>query len=204
MMRPVSVSMPPNTPDGLAYTVNGHGNNASLTLSWNDNSINETSFLIQRSDNGGAWFDLGTIASPLDQTNTHGTRSFVDTTFRMNGTAYSYRVIALNMVGLGGDFPSVTTQSTSAALPIIYAPSDLAATLMSGPRVGLSWWDNTTNETGYTIERAVNGGAFTQLATLPPRNNTGNMAYIDTNVTLGSTYAYRVIVTTPAGTASSP
>ena len=203
MMRPVSVSMPPNTPDGLAYTVNGHGNNASLTLSWNDNSINETSFLIQRSDNGGAWFDLGAIASPLDQTNTHGTRSFVDTTFRMNGTAYSYRVIAMNMVGLGGDFPSMTTQSTSAALPIIYAPSDLAATLLSGPQVSLSWWDNSTNETGYAVERATNGGAFTQIATLPPRTNTGNMTYIDTNVTLGSTYAYRVIVTTPAGTASS-
>ena len=34
------------------------------------------------------------------------------------------------------------------------------ATLQSGPQVGLTWTDNATNETGFVVERAVNGGAF--------------------------------------------
>ena len=73
MMRPVSVALPPNAPDGLAYTVTGNGNNTVLTLTWNDNSINETSFVVQRRRRDGTWVDLGTVLSPLDQPNTHGT-----------------------------------------------------------------------------------------------------------------------------------
>jgi FtsP/CotA-like multicopper oxidase with cupredoxin domain len=200
MMRPVSVAVQPNVPDGLAYTVSGGGNNTRLTLTWNDNSINETSFVVQRSDDGGAWVDVGTDPSPLDQPNTHGLRSFTDTTFRMNGVAYSYRVVAMNMIGLGGDYPSLTTQSVSNALPIIYPPTNLTAVLLAGPRVRLAWTDNTTNETGFVIERATNGGAFTQLTTLPPHNNTGAMTYVDTTVALGNTYTYRIAAVTLAGT----
>ena len=53
MMRPVSVAMPPNAPDGLVGVTSGAGNNAQLTLTWNDNSINETGFLVQRSQIAG-------------------------------------------------------------------------------------------------------------------------------------------------------
>ena len=69
MMRPVSVAMPPNTPtwtaQGLPST--GNGNNATLTLTWNDNSINETQFVVQR-DDGTGWVNLGTpVLQPLYQ-----------------------------------------------------------------------------------------------------------------------------------------
>ncbi len=203
MMRPVAVALPPIAPDGLAFTVTGSGSNTRLTLTWNDNSINETSFVVQRSFNGGAWVDLGTDVSPLDQPNTHGTRSFTDASFRMNNNTYAYRVVALNMIGLGGEFPSVTVQSVSDPLPIINPPTNLVATLQAGPQVSLTWRDNTTNETGFIIERATNGGAFTQLVTLPRHNNTGNMAFVDTTVALNNTYTYRIVVVTPAGTAAS-
>ena len=48
MMRPVSVAMPPVKADGLVATVNGSGATLSINLSWNDNSIAETSYLVQR------------------------------------------------------------------------------------------------------------------------------------------------------------
>ena len=67
MMRPVSVSLPPNKPDGLAFTVNKN----TLTLAWNDNSLNETSFLVQRTEDGINWEDLATIESPLTLPNTN-------------------------------------------------------------------------------------------------------------------------------------
>ena len=69
MMRPVVVAVPPIAPDGLSYAFTGSGNNTRVVLTWNDNSINETSFLVQRSPDGLAWTDLTTdrIASGSTQ-----------------------------------------------------------------------------------------------------------------------------------------
>ena len=44
-----------------------------MRLTWNDNSITETSYLVQRTTDGTTWVDAGTVASPLDQPNTKGT-----------------------------------------------------------------------------------------------------------------------------------
>ena len=114
MMRPVSVALPPIKPDGLTYSVTGSGNLRQLVLTWNDNSITETAFVVQKSTDGGAtWTDLVTIVSPLDQANTHGTRSITDYAFNVNLTT-QYRVVAKNTVGYGAEFPSLTVQSVSA------------------------------------------------------------------------------------------
>jgi predicted phage tail protein len=64
--------------------------------------------------------------------------------------------------------------------------------LQAGPQVSLTWKDNATNETGFVLERSVNGGAFAQLAAPGPRNGMGSVSYTDTTVTAGNAYAYRV------------
>ena len=200
MMRPVVVAMPPNKPDGLGYSISGKGRNTALALHWNDNSINETEFVVQRSINGGPWEDVYSDPSPLDQANTHGVRAFVDTSYRMSSDTYAYQVVANNTVGYGGDYPSMTVQSISDVLPIINPPSNLTATLMAGPGVTLSWADNTVNETGFIIERSTNGGAtFTLLTTVAAHNNTGTVTYNDMSVTLGNIYVYRVAAATSIG-----
>jgi FtsP/CotA-like multicopper oxidase with cupredoxin domain len=199
MMRPVSVALPPNAPDGLAYSVTGTGNNTVLTLTWNDNSINETEFVVQRSDNGGPWVDLGSVLSPLDAPNTHGMGAFDDTTFRWDADAHAYRVVARNSIGYGGEFMSLSVESASASIAAIQAPTGLAATLLVGPQVRLAWTDNARNETGFIIERADNGGPFVQIGTAPARNNTGSVAYVDATVVMGATYTYRVAAVNAAG-----
>ena len=80
MMRPQSLAMPPVKPDGLTNTFSGTGNLSKTVLTWNDNSITETAFLVQRSDDLGLnWTNVGNpIVSPLDQPNTHGTRTYTD------------------------------------------------------------------------------------------------------------------------------
>ncbi|MEP7134635.1 MAG: multicopper oxidase domain-containing protein [Chloroflexota bacterium] len=203
MMRPVSLVLPPNKADGLAFSFTGNGNSRRIVVTWNDNSITETSFQVQRTTDGTTWTTVGTILSPLDQSNTHGIRSFTDTTSNAN-TAYLYRVVALNAVGYGSGFPTMTAQSVSASVGVNApaAPTTLTATLQSGPQVGLTWRDNATSETGFIIERATNGGAFTQIATAPARNNTGNVTFVDTTVQQGlatNTYVYRVAATNIAG-----
>jgi hypothetical protein len=204
MMRPVGVALPPNAPDGLyARIVSQRRNTATIVLTWNDNSISETSFAIERSsDSGVTWQQVGTEESPLDQPNIRGIRSYTDTADSRR--SYQYRVMALNTTGdttvYAGStgFPTVTAKSayTTPAIPVIVpaAPTNLAASLLATPtRVSLTWRDNANNETGFYVEASMNGGAFTQIASLPARAGTGNLTYVDTTVVLGNTYAYRVV-----------
>ncbi|MFI6061127.1 multicopper oxidase domain-containing protein [Streptomyces sp. NPDC051286] len=122
MMRPQSLALPPSKASGLSSTVVGTGESTRIRLEWQDNSINETSFIVQRTSDGGTtWADVGTVDSPLDQPNTHGTRAFVDLTASVS-TQYLYRVVALNRVGYGGEFPSMSVKSVSEPLQVTPAP----------------------------------------------------------------------------------
>ena len=80
MMRPQSLVLPPYKPDGLAFSFTGSGNNRRIVVTFNDNSITETSFLVQRTIDGTNWTDAGTLASPLNQPNNHEVRTFTDPT----------------------------------------------------------------------------------------------------------------------------
>jgi FtsP/CotA-like multicopper oxidase with cupredoxin domain len=193
MMRPVSVAIPPNQPDGLAF------NTSTGTLTWNDNSINETSFLVQRSSDGGTtWVDAGTVISPLDQPNNHEVRTFQDPAYNPF-TDYLYRVIAKNTVGYGMEFPSMTVQSVSLSLTVLAppaAPTNLTAALAFGPVITLNWQDNSNNETSFIIERSTNGGAFTQIGTVGANITT----FVDTTGQPATTYTYRVYSANALGT----
>jgi hypothetical protein len=65
MMRPVAVALPPNKPEMLPYSITGTGNGARVNLAWNDNSINETEYVIQRLAWPSTWTDVGVVFSPL-------------------------------------------------------------------------------------------------------------------------------------------
>ena len=195
MMRPVSLALPPNKATGLAYTVNGSGNQRRLTLTWDDNSINETSFLVQKTVDGTTWTDVGASDSPLDQPNVHGPRSLTDPSTYDPRVPVKYRVVARNTVGYGAEFPSMTVKSVSQPLVVgtaPAAPTGLTAALQNGPRVYLAWTDNATNEAGFLVERSEDGGPFAQIATPGARANTGGVGFVDTNLRPGATYAYRV------------
>jgi len=205
MMRPVSVVMPPIKPSGLAYQVTGTGSGARLVLSWNDNSITETAFLIQRMNWDGTWTTVGTVLSPLNQPNIHELRSYtVSGTYNPNVGA-RYRVVAENKVGYGAEFPTMTATSMTEELPVgtaPLAPTNLTATLQTGPQIRLTWRDNATNESGFVIERSTDGVNFTRIATASARNNTGNVSFTDTTVnttTATVTYTYRVAAGNPVG-----
>ena len=54
-------------------------------------------------------------------------------------------------------------------------------------------------ETGFAIQRSTDGVTFTQIATAPARAATGAVTFVDTTVTYGTTYTYRVADITPFG-----
>lgn len=71
---------------------------------------------------------------------------------------------------------SVTTYSE--VKPIIYtssivnAATNFTATSIVMQGVRLNWWDNSGVETGYEIEKNVNGAGYTEIASLPANATT--------------------------------
>jgi FtsP/CotA-like multicopper oxidase with cupredoxin domain len=199
MMRPVSVAMPPLAPSIVSATPSGN----DLVLTWNDNSITETEFVVQRNA-GFGWGTLGIVRSPLSQPNTEGvTRSFTDTNFN-NELSYNYRVIARNTIGyLRDGYPRLSVRSVSdlkafgtPAVTAPTAPSNLVVTAAKDIEnyiVTMTWRDNSTNESGFQIQWATNAdfttgvGSYTTLAT----------SYITTLAP--NTYYFRVRATNAVG-----
>ena len=75
------------------------------------------------------------------------------------------------------------------ALPA--APSNLVATAVSSTQINLTWTDNATNETGFTIQRATNA-AFTNGLNTITLNAANQTVYINTGRQPNTTYYYRV------------
>ncbi len=68
------------------------------------------------------------------------------------------------------------------------APSNLTGTVASAIQINLSWTDNSTNETGFKIERKTGTGTYAIIGTTATDVTTFN----DTGLTASTTYTYRV------------
>jgi hypothetical protein len=213
----------PNGPFGLSVAATAP---TTVQLSFVDNSNNETGFVVQRSTAGGAFTTLATLAAAAG---VDSTVSYTDSTAAA-GTSYSYTVNAVN-----GPYQSSTAGPVSVTTPTTAGgstpPGGGGVTNPGGPPNGpyalllgatgpnsvqISFVDNSSNETGFVIERATGAsGPFTQVATLPPASGVhSTVTYTDSTDAPATTYFYRAYavngiyqssiagpmsVTTPAG-----
>jgi titin len=83
-----------------------------------------------------------------------------------------------------GDAAASATRATRTLLP---APTGLAASTPSASQVNLSWNDST-GETGYLVERSLNGVTWAALASV----SAGVTSYSNVGLVGGYGYAYRV------------
>ena len=72
--------------------------------------------------------------------------------------------------------------------PSLTAPSNLTATSISSSQINLTWQDNSSDETGFEIERKTGSGSYSQIATV----GVNITSYSDTFLSCGTTYYYRV------------
>jgi hypothetical protein len=73
--------------------------------------------------------------------------------------------------------------------PPVVAPSGVTAVQQTGVlTVRVSWTDNTSDETGFAIERRTSAGAFAQIATVAANVR----IYDNAGVVAGTSYGYRV------------
>lgn len=156
------------------------------TLFFNDNSTNETSFLIERSTGG----DYGVIATIPGIAGT-GQRSYVDNTTQPN-TFYSYRVSARNATGVTPESKTAFFQ-TPPDPPI---PASSLGTFSIGLNsVGLYWVNNASNATGFTIQQSVDNNSWVTIGINPPNNN----GFVAQNLNEGQRYFFRVIAFNTGG-----
>lgn len=211
MMHSLVFAVPPRAPSALAAVVGGTANKPVVNLTWSDNSIKEVQFTIQRATDAAFTAGLTSFnfANPVPTTT--GPVAFQDTTVAPDN-AYWYRVLAVGAPvgdGFTAGFPTMSADSVSGAIQVVVgtaptapaAPTNLAATLLAGPQVSLTWRDNATTETGFSVERCSGAGctSFVRIAAPGPRNNTGNVTYVDATVAFGTTYQYRVAALNGAG-----
>lgn len=155
---------------------------SSIKLSWKDNNLNESGYGIERKTDNGAFVLITQV--PANYV------SYTDLSVS-EGFTYTYRVMAKGdgMRTLDSGYSNEATATTrSKASGLLKAPSGLAALAVSGTQISLTWTDNATNESGYSIERATGNGSFEIVTTLPVNAST----YIDQGLQDNTKYTYRV------------
>jgi fibronectin type 3 domain-containing protein len=133
-----------------------------IDLSWTDNATAESGFRIQRKTGAGSFSQIAQVGANVT--------TFINQTGLAPATQYTYRVRAFN--GSGNSAFSNEETETTPSLPA--APSDVQGTLVPGPRIDLTWTDNTIN---------ANVTSFS-----------------DTPIQAGKTYTYFLRAVSPAGT----
>ena len=152
---------------------------AALSWSYDYEYAEQDGFHIQKSTDGNIFTLLYTLAHPES-------RSFTDAAVVVNQWYY-YRMDAYNDVGTS---PYSNVASIFFAPPAPSGPIVLTAETGSylGPSV-LNWTFANNYQSGFNVERSLNGVAFANIATLAtPSIRT----YNDSAVSIDTTYWYRV------------
>ncbi|MEI6726658.1 MAG: fibronectin type III domain-containing protein, partial [Actinomycetes bacterium] len=180
---PTGWMAPPAAPSNLSVAMQA---GPQSLLQWTDNATNETGYTVQRAANGGGFSTVATLAA--------GAVSYADSGVTL-GTTYAYRVQAFNVAG-----GSAWAGPVSIDMSPPSAPSGLASTIArtaAGPdTVTLAWVNNSSNMTGFTIQRASNS---TFTATLVTYTTGGGVASYVNAAAHGQTYYYRVLATNVLG-----
>jgi hypothetical protein len=161
-----------------------------IVTTWSDNSSVETGYQVERRVYTGAawgsWEAMGSVAANI-------------TTFAnpglVPGVMYQYRVRACGLVGCS---PMVSASPVTAPTPPA-APAAAAAEAVTATRIRVTWTDGITTETAFSLSRRVSVGGVWGVweeITQPAANT---VEYLDTGLTIGQGYQYRVRACNPGG-----
>ncbi len=177
----------PIWPNNLAAVTVNSGQDVKVT--WTDRSQVENNLKVQRrdqldDDSWGNWTTIVWLGANVTQ--------YTDDNIATDGQ-YEYRVQLFNAAG-GSELTLPVSVWRLTSVP--QAPTDIAATLLPGDQVQVDWTDNADNESAYALQRRKaradgtwSAADWRTLAGSLPRNSA---TYLDTTVTYGAVYQYRV------------
>jgi cyclophilin family peptidyl-prolyl cis-trans isomerase len=141
-----------------AVTHNRGFSTASVTVSWVDNSTNETHWQLYFSDNGGALFNpLGNAFFSNSTAATGGTFS-IPWNFAQLNKSYQFAIVAINASGPNAS--NIATVKTDD----LGAPFNFEVAAVDPFNVVMFWEEASTSENGFSIERKTGSGPWTILA----------------------------------------
>lgn len=164
---------------------------SQINITWNDRSNNETGFEISRSLSSNGTYQVVNVtdANAVSWSNTG----------LAPATRYYYKIRAINATS-ASSLVGPENDQTSSLLSAPSAPTGLSATASSSTQVDLTWNDNSSNESGFEIQKSSSSTTgFVTIAT----TGAGINAYSDTQVNGHSTIYYRVRATRTNGNSSS-
>ena len=166
---------PPTAPSGLTATSFDESQN--IQLDWTDNSSDESTFRIERSNDGAAgWSEIGNVAA--------GVVTYTDTTVGAWSTTRYYRVRALR--DSDGQYSSYTSSANAKTAP--QAPTIGTCTATSNSNnLTVTWTDNSSDESSFRVERSNNGSSgWAEVG----NTAAGVQTYTDTSVGARDTQRY--------------
>jgi len=197
----VTVGTVPALPGAPTNLVAAAQAGPQVSLTWTDNATTETGFVVERCTGVGCELtptNFVQIAAPGPRNGT-GSVTYVDTAVTA-GSSYSYQVKAVNAAGSSAyTIPPAT--ATLAAIPAVPTGFTVSVVKANGNNytATLKWTDNSSNETGFTIQRATNVSFTTGLASF---NAAADATTLTQTVTRNTTYYYRIRANNTGGSSA--
>jgi hypothetical protein len=164
--------------------------NGQINLSWTDDNNGVYGYVIDRSLNPSSGFvTIADVGRKATSYNNVGLNS---------GTTYYYRITGYKQ-NESSPYSNIASATTQAGASVPNTPSNLSASAMSSSQIYLTWHDNSSNETGFQIQRATSsGGPWAQIATVGANTS----SYSNTGLSASTTYYYRVLAYNSSGNSS--
>jgi photosystem II stability/assembly factor-like uncharacterized protein len=160
-----------NAPSSLSAQLSS----GSAILTWTDNSQSEDGYTIERKDgSAGQYSKLTDVGSNVNTYTDAG----------VAGHQYFYRV-----KGFNANTSSAYSNETSVSATAPSSPTNLTALVISSSQINLAWQDNSTDETGFKVDRRLNP---TDQWTTINTTQANAVFYNNTSLTDGTKYYYRV------------
>jgi hypothetical protein len=168
----VTLVEPPAKPTNLTDQAQS---SSTIRLNWQDNSNNETGFKIYESTNGVDYSQIDTVGPNVITYLRTG---------RSSNTQYWHKVRSYN----GNGNSQYSNSANAVTFAAIAAPTNLVATPFSDTKNEITFQDNSDEEDDHRLERKPDGGAYAEVATLPPNVT----FYRDSGLVKGTKYWYKV------------
>ena len=161
---------------------------SQIDIRWRDQSTDEQSFSIERSTSGSSWQTIGSVQANV---------TIYSDTGLPPASTWHYRVRAYNSSGASA-YSNVDSATTLEAVTQPVAPTGLIVDNVSESSIRITWNDNSSNETGFRIQRSTDQTAWSLIVTVPE----GTTSYNNTGLSANTTYFYRVYAYNTAGNSS--
>jgi hypothetical protein len=185
-----SVAVTPRTRPGVPTSVAGIPGDGQVSLTWAapaaDGGAAMSDYIVQfSSDAGSKWTTFADGVS---------TAKSATVTGLTNGTAYVFRVAAVNVAGPGAASIASAAIIPAAPVPPREPPTGVTVVSSTADAVMLSWND-VADESDYLIERSIDSATWTEVG----RGSANATTFIDTGIDEHTEYSYRLIACNAGG-----